>query len=163
MVPFAGIAFLWFLGALRDRLGPQEDRFFASFFFGSGLLFLAMFFTAAAIIGALLLAFASRSGQPISTDTFHFARAVAFNIMNVYAVKMAGVFMFSTSTVVIYTKIAPLWIAILGYALALVLLLRELFDRLGLCRFAGVGFSNQRLYFFRQLPPDRSDPSGQHQ
>ena len=32
MVPFAGIAFLWFLGALRDRLGPQEDRFFASFF-----------------------------------------------------------------------------------------------------------------------------------
>ena len=43
--------------------------------------------------------------------------------MNVYAVKMAGVFMFSTSTVVIYTKIAPLWIAILGYALALVLLL----------------------------------------
>jgi hypothetical protein len=82
-----------------------------------------MFFTAAAIIGALLLAFASRSGQPISTDTFHFARPVAFNIMNVYAVKMAGVFMFSTSTVVIYTKIAPLWIAILGYALALVLLL----------------------------------------
>ena len=123
MVPFAGIAFLWFLGALRDRLGPQEDRFFATVFFGSGLLFLAMFFTAAAIIGALLLAFASRSDQPISTDTFQFARAVAFNIMNVYAVKMAGVFMFSTSTVVIYTKIAPLWIAILGYALALVLLL----------------------------------------
>ena len=38
--------------------------------------------------------------------------------MNVYAIKMAGVFMISTSTVVIYTKIAPRWIAVLGYVLA---------------------------------------------
>jgi hypothetical protein len=123
MVPFAGIAFLWFLGALRDRLGSLEDRFFATVFFGSGLLFLAMFFAAAAIIGALVISFASRPDQPISTDTFQFARAVAFNIMNIYAIKMAAVFMFSTSTVVTYTRIAPFWIAILGYALALVLLL----------------------------------------
>ena len=27
MVPFAGIAFLWFIGVLRDRLGELEDRF----------------------------------------------------------------------------------------------------------------------------------------
>ena len=46
-----GIAFLWFIGVLRDRLGAQEDQFFATVFFGSGLLFLAMLFTAAAIIG----------------------------------------------------------------------------------------------------------------
>jgi hypothetical protein len=37
-VPFAGIAFLWFIGMLRDRLGEFEDRFFATVFFGSGLL-----------------------------------------------------------------------------------------------------------------------------
>jgi len=35
---------------------------------------------------------------------------------------MAGMFMISTSTVVIYTAIAPRWIAILGYVLALTLL-----------------------------------------
>jgi hypothetical protein len=29
-VPFAGIAFLWFIGVLRDRLGEFEDRFFAT-------------------------------------------------------------------------------------------------------------------------------------
>ena len=40
LIPFAGIAFLWFIGVLRDRLGEQEDRFFATVFFGSGLLFL---------------------------------------------------------------------------------------------------------------------------
>jgi hypothetical protein len=123
LVPFAGIAFLWFLGALRDRLGHLEDRFFATVFFGSALLFLAMFFTAAAIVGALVIAFASRPDQLINTNTFQFARAVAFNIMNVYAIKMAGVFMISTSTVVTYTGIAPRWIAILGYVLASILLL----------------------------------------
>jgi hypothetical protein len=39
LVPFAGIAFLWFIGVLRDRLGELEDRFFATVFFGSGLLY----------------------------------------------------------------------------------------------------------------------------
>ena len=28
LVPFAGLAFLWFIGVLRDRLGSREDRFF---------------------------------------------------------------------------------------------------------------------------------------
>jgi hypothetical protein len=42
VVPFAGIAFLWFIGVLRDRLGEFEDRFFSTVFLGSGLLFLAM-------------------------------------------------------------------------------------------------------------------------
>ena len=38
LLPFAGIAFLWFIGVLRDRIGPYEDRFFATVFLGSGLL-----------------------------------------------------------------------------------------------------------------------------
>ena len=50
LVPFAGIAFLWFIGVLRDRLGELEDRFFATVFFGSGLLFLGMLFLASAVV-----------------------------------------------------------------------------------------------------------------
>ena len=57
LVPFAGIAFLWFIGVVRDRLGAYEDRFFATVFLGSGLLFLSMFFAAAAVAGAVLIAF----------------------------------------------------------------------------------------------------------
>ena len=30
LIPFAGVAFLWFIGVLRDRLGALEDRFFAT-------------------------------------------------------------------------------------------------------------------------------------
>jgi hypothetical protein len=124
LVPFAGIAFLWFIGVLRDRLGEQEDRFFATVFFGSSLLFLAMLFAAAAIAGAVMLlaANASEPERLINSPIFHFARATVYIIANAYAIKMACVFMVSTSTVVIRTGIAPRWIAILGFLLACILL-----------------------------------------
>jgi hypothetical protein len=124
LVPFAGVAFLWFIGVLRDRLGQQEDRFFATVFLGSALLYLAMLFAAAAVIGAvMLLASTAEPNELMSSATFRFARAAAYIITNVYATKMAAVFMISTSTVVIYTCIAPRWIAFIGYLLALVLLI----------------------------------------
>jgi hypothetical protein len=123
LIPFAGVAFLWFIGVLRDRLGPMEDRFFATVFFGSALLFLAMLFAAAAVVGAVVLvASTAEPSQLINSVTFKFARATAYIIMNVYAIKMAAVFMISTSTVVIYTGIVPRWIAVLGYALAVLVL-----------------------------------------
>jgi len=122
LVPFAGIAFLWFIGVLRDRLGASEDKFFATVFFGSGLLFLGMLFAAAAVAGALIISFETAPAQVIESPTFHFARAAAYSMMNVYTIKMAGVFMVTTSTIAIYTGFAPRWIAILGYFLALLLL-----------------------------------------
>ena len=124
LIPFAGVAFLWFIGVLRDRLGLLEDRFFATVFFGSALLFLAMLFAAAAIVGAvILMASSADPNELINSITFRFARATAYIVMNVYAIKMAGVFMISTSTVVVYTGIVPRWIAVLGYMLACTLLI----------------------------------------
>src|SRR4029077_18565500 len=100
LVPFAGVAFLWFIGVLRDRLGQQEDRFFATVFLGSALLFLAMLFAAAAITGAIILVASSADPNEVtSSATFRYARATGYIFMNVYAIKMAGVFMISTSTV----------------------------------------------------------------
>lgn len=32
LMPFAGIAFLWFIGVVRDRLADAEDRLFATVF-----------------------------------------------------------------------------------------------------------------------------------
>ena len=128
LVPFAGVAFLWFNGVLRDRLGQLEDRFFASVFFGSALLFLAMLFAAAAVIGAVVLvATISAPHELTSSATFRFARAASYIIVNVYAIKMAAVFMISTSTVVIRTGIAPRWIAFLGFLLAMILLIGSFF------------------------------------
>jgi hypothetical protein len=123
LVPFAGVAFLWFIGVLRDRLGQKEDRFFATVFFGSALLFLAMLFSAAAIIGAVTLVASADPNALTNSATFRFARAAAYICMNVYAVKMAAVFMISTSTLIHRTAIAPRWIAFLGYLLALIILI----------------------------------------
>jgi hypothetical protein len=122
LVPFAGIAFLWFIGVLRDGLGELEDRFFATVFLGSGLLLLAMLFVSAAVAGGIIIAYAARPEGLLDSATFTFARAATYEIMNLYAVKMAGVFMISTSTLAIRTGFAPRWIASLGFVLALLLL-----------------------------------------
>jgi hypothetical protein len=123
LVPFAGIAFLWFIGVLRDRLGELEDRFFATVFLGSGLLFLAMLFASAAIAGGIIIAYAAKPAELLDSPTFTFARAASYEIMNLYAVKMAAVFMVSTSTLAIRTGVIARWMALLGYAFALFLLL----------------------------------------
>src|SRR5690349_22129821 len=91
LIPFSGVAFLWFIGVLRDRLGEREDRFFAAVFLGSGLLFLGMLFVAAGVIGAIITAFAAAPNELINSPAFHLARAIGYNIANVYIMKMAAV------------------------------------------------------------------------
>jgi hypothetical protein len=122
LVPFAGIAFLWFMGVLRARLAELEDRFFATVFLGSGLLFLAMLFTGAAVTGAILLVHAGQPEALVPVGNYAIARALGYAIVNIYAVKMAAVFMFVTSTIAIGTRFAARWIAFLGYGLSLFLL-----------------------------------------
>ena len=123
LMPFAGIAFLWFIGVLRDRLGQQEDKFFATVFFGSGLLFLAMLFSSAAVAGGVLRVYGATPGMLAEAGFYKFGRTVTYEIMNVYAMKMAGVFMMTTCTLSLRTLIIPRWMAYLGFALALFLLL----------------------------------------
>jgi hypothetical protein len=129
LLPFSGIALLWFIAVLRDRLGQREDRFFATVFLGSGFLFLGLLFIAAAIAGAVLIAFAAAPEQLVNSVTYHFARAITYNIFNIYVIKMAAVFMFTTSTVALYTGLVPRWLAILGYLLALLLLFGSYYIR----------------------------------
>jgi len=123
LVPFAGVAFLWFVGVLRDRLGGREDRFFATVFLGSGLLLLAMLFAAAAVVGAIIIAFHSAPEALIDSATFYFGRGLAYGMINIYVVKTAAVFMITTSTIALYTRLTPRWLAIGGYAVAVVLLI----------------------------------------
>lgn len=122
LLPFAGIAFLWFIGVVRDRLGEREDRFFATVFLGSGLLFLAMLFASAAVAGGIMRVYGATPGMLAESGMYGFGRAVTYEIMNVYAMKMAGVFMISTSTLSLRTGIVPRWMAYLGFACALFLL-----------------------------------------
>lgn len=123
LVPFAGISFLWFIGVVRNRVGALEDKFFATVFFGSGMLFVASLFASAAFSGVLLEALASGRLQALNNETLYLVRQLGAAFLNVFAIKMAGMFIFSTSTIVLRTSILPRWVAYLGYACALVLLL----------------------------------------
>jgi hypothetical protein len=120
LVPFAGIAFLWFIGVLRSRLAELEDQFFASVFLASGILFVASLFAAAAVTAALV---ESAGVANLASGTYYFGRCMSDALLNLFAMKMAGVFMFSTCTIGLRTAILPRWVAYVGYACALLLLL----------------------------------------
>ncbi len=111
LVPFAGIAFLWFIGVLRNRLGELEDQFFTTVLLASGLLFVATLFVSAAVIDALIESVATGN---IDSETYYFGRRITDALINVFAMKMAAVFMFSTCTIGLRTAIFPRWVASWG-------------------------------------------------
>ena len=119
LIPFAGIAFLWFIGVIRDRIGEREDRFFATVFLGSGLLFVAMMFVAAAVAGGLIAT--ASSGPPVG-DTLALGRHITSILLDVYWMRMAAVFTLTTVTIARRTQIVSRWLTVAGVATALILL-----------------------------------------
>ena len=120
LIPFAGIAFLWFVGVVRDRIGEREDRFFATVFLGSALLFVAMLFVGAAVAGGLI-AGQTQSG-PSAGGILALGRHITTLLLNVYAMRMAAVFTLTTVTIARHTRIVSRWLTVTGLASALLLL-----------------------------------------
>ncbi|RDH74765.1 hypothetical protein DVS77_30465 [Mycolicibacterium moriokaense] len=123
LMPFAGIAFLWFIGVVRDGFGRYEDKFFASVFLGSGLLFLAMIFTSSAVGAGLV---ASRVGVADVTErdeVAEFGQALLQTLSTTYGLRMAAVFMISLATIWLRTNLMPRWLVGVTYASALGLLI----------------------------------------
>jgi hypothetical protein len=121
LVPFAGIAFLWFIGVVRDRIGPREDRFFATVFLGSGLLFVGMLFVATGVATGVLADAAARPGR--ATDGWVLGQRIGAVIMHTYAMRMSAVFTISTAAIGLRTGFVPRWLGFSGYAVAVILLL----------------------------------------
>ncbi|MFI9773557.1 hypothetical protein ACIHCV_02360 [Streptomyces sp. NPDC051956] len=113
LLPFAGIAFLWFMGALREQAGEGEDRFVSTVFLGSGLVFVATLFGAAAAAGTVLDE--SQQHPP-------FGRHFAYALLTTYAMRMAAVFIITTSTIGRRLGTLPRPLVALGYLAGLTLL-----------------------------------------
>jgi hypothetical protein len=122
LAPFSGIAFLWFIAAIRHLIGDREDRFFATVFLGSGLLFVAMLFIAAGVGGAVLTAVRFQDEPVPSPETAVTIRSLAFGFLFVYAMRMAAVFMLVVSTIGMRLAVFPRWLVVAGYLAALVLI-----------------------------------------
>lgn len=121
LIPFAGIAFLWFIGAIRTNLGDSEDRLFATVFLGSGLLFVAMLFSTAAVVGSLLNL--TSHGQSLDQDTQRLLAALAAQLLGAFGARMAAVFTLAVTTLGWRTRAIPPWLAVIGYAVPIVLFL----------------------------------------
>ncbi|MFD5569238.1 hypothetical protein [Streptomyces cadmiisoli] len=113
LLPFAGIAFLWFMGAVREQAGAGEDRFVSTVFLGSGLVFVATLFGSGAAAGTVL-----DESQPHSP----FGRHFAYVLLTTYAMRMAAVFIFTTSTIGRRLGVFPRPLVLLGYLAGLTLL-----------------------------------------
>ena len=116
LIPFAGIAFLWFIGVIRNRLGDREDKFFATVFLGSGLLFVGILFTAAAVMGSVLVAY--EQSPTISPDTLRIAEVLASTLLVTFGARMAAVFTFSVTAVGLRTQLVPRWLSVIGVVCA---------------------------------------------
>ncbi len=138
LLPFAGIFFLWFMGAVRDHIGRMErgtgppanavsgsaeeraeNRFFATLFLCSGLMFTALVLAAGAAAGGLL---AITGNIPAGAQDLWTYGRTTLTLLASYAMRMAAVFTLSTTTIGLALRVFPRWLAWLGCAAALVLL-----------------------------------------
>ena len=122
LMPFAGISFLWFIGVVRDGFGRYEDRFFASVFLGSGLLFLAMMFVSTAVAAGLVATNTGVLDPPAHAEVVDFGKMVVLSTSKTYAIRMAAVFMISAATIWLRTGLMPKWLALVSYLVALAIL-----------------------------------------
>jgi hypothetical protein len=122
LAPFAGIMFLWFVAVIRDQIGEREDRFFATVFFGSGLLFVGLLFTTAAVVSTPTALVEFLGGAQPSAEGIALLRALGYTLLFALATRAAAVFMVATATIGIRSGVFPRWFALVGYLLGFVLL-----------------------------------------
>jgi hypothetical protein len=121
--PFAGITFLWFVAVVRDQVGEREDRFFATVFLGSAILFVALLFAALAVATTPTVAVRFLDLRAPTAEEAHLTRTLAYTLLFAFATRAAAVFLFSTATLGLRTGTFPRWFALSGYAAGLLLLL----------------------------------------
>ena len=123
LVPFAGIALLWFTGVMRDLVGDREDRFFSTVFLGSGIIIVVLLYTWAAAFGAIFSTYAAAADLLVDNDIYIYASLFMNQIIGNYFLRMAAVYMLSIGSLWIRTDAVPRWLTIVTYAVAVGFLL----------------------------------------
>lgn len=117
----ASIAFLWFIAVIRRRIGDHEDQFFATVFLGSGIVNVAISLIAASAVASPAIATTVLDASAVSASSASLAGGLGAALLLVVAPRMQAVFIFSTSTVILRSRVLPSWVAVAGYVLGLVM------------------------------------------
>jgi hypothetical protein len=132
LLPFAGIAFLWFVVSLRMWITYRAERpasvLFSNIQLVSGIVFLSLFFASAAALSVNALAADAGNlavGPVAATEFPEFGSSLFF----VFAIRMGAMFVFTTTNIGRGSKILPNWFAAIGLVVGLVMLLSASFNR----------------------------------
>jgi hypothetical protein len=130
LMPFAGIAFIWFIVALRMWISGhvrRENALLSNIQLVSGIIFVALFFSTAATYAASATAVELAHGT-VSPAIARQLPLLGSTLMFVFAVRMAAMFVFTTTNIGRSAKILPRWFVLLSYAVGIFLLLSATFS-----------------------------------
>ena len=127
VMPFAGIAFLWFIVALRRwvRMAAGESTrgaMFADMQLVSGIIFVSLFLASAAAGGSTAATVEWTSAPPSPAEA-RIMPSFATTLLLVLGMRMAAIFVFATSSLARSHDILPRWFVYSGYVVGLFLLL----------------------------------------
>ena len=116
---FSTIAFLWFVGVVRGRLGDREPKLFGTVFLGASVLLAGLLFVGASLLAApsVLVAVGDKAPGP---DAVSLTRAGAAVVLSVFAPRIATLVMFSTASLGRATGALPRWLVWLTYGVGCV-------------------------------------------
>jgi hypothetical protein len=126
LVPLAGIAFLWHMTAVRallDGLTPRPSGMAHGLNLLAGVVFVTMLFAGTAAVGAAAFAAARGSTVPMDPATARALTAVGYGLVFVFAVRGAGMFALTTTTLLHAGGVLTRAWAVVGWLLGAFLLL----------------------------------------
>jgi hypothetical protein len=118
----SAIAFLWFVAVIRRRLGDREDRFFGTVFFGSSIAFVGVWLIAAAVLAAPAMVVKLNDEAVVSAASGSLAVGIGSALMLVVAPRLQAVFVITVSNVILRSGFLPRWLAYVGLATGLVMM-----------------------------------------
>jgi hypothetical protein len=121
LAALSSVSFLWFVAVVRRRLGDREDRFFATVFRGSAIVYVSIWLTGAAVVAAPAVAMTIHDDGAISKEVATLDAGLGAALLLMVAPRIQSVFLFSTSTLILRTGTLPKWVSYLGYLLGTIL------------------------------------------
>jgi hypothetical protein len=125
VVPFGGIAFIWFLAAFRDRIvraGGQEHTIFATVQLVAGAVFVTAIFAVGASELATVWVAESMAADRIDLDAMRPMIAFGSALVQIVAVRAGAVFIAVSTTRARRAGLFPTWFSVLGWVMATALL-----------------------------------------
>jgi hypothetical protein len=115
---FSTLAFLWFVGVVRGRIGDREPKLFGTVFLGASVLLAGLLFLGATLLAApgMLVALTDKAPDPGATSLL---RAAAAAVLSVFLPRVATLVMFSTASLGRATGGLPRWLVLVTFVIGL--------------------------------------------